>query len=177
MRGIGLATALTLAVAGTAAAQTDFERFQLFNECRSVDLRVGVSDDAIPFGLTEGRVQTLAESRLRAARLYDDSAGPYVGIYLDSATSPDERDLAFVLQVKFFKRVVDQDMFFRLERTSSAAMDALSFIVGSELAPTWEIGQVGVVVNRDGAFFMQNTSEMIDRFILEYLRVNEAACE
>lgn len=178
MRGLGLmATALTLAAAGTAGAQTDFERFELFNSCLPVDLFVDVSEDGIPFGLTEDRVRILAESRLRAARLYDDSAGPYVGVSFDASISPDERELAFSMRVRFYKQVLDLERFLRLVAADLDSMDAFSFSVLSIFSQTWETGRIGGVGERDGSFIMQGLSEMVDEFILEYLRVNEAACE
>ena len=72
---------LTLALAltvwpGHATAQdvSDSDRFQLFNECGPLDLVVeDYKDNAdwADMGLTVDRLQTMVESRLRAARLYD----------------------------------------------------------------------------------------------------------
>ena len=63
----------------TAQDVSDFDRFQLFNECRPIDLVVadyGVSGRSgwTNIGLTMDRIQTMAESRLRAGRLYFDLA-------------------------------------------------------------------------------------------------------
>ena len=96
MRVATLATALTLAAAGTAAAQTDREevlpsleqiqlnrqRFQLFNACLPVFVLPSVGGaGAGTIGLTRERLQTLVESRLRGARLYDNnSSGPILTV-------------------------------------------------------------------------------------------------
>ena len=45
----------------------------------------------------------------------------------------------------------------------------------SGLAATWETGHYGTH-GGDAGYIMQIVSEYLDRFILEYLRVNETAC-
>ena len=53
--------------------------FALFNDCKPVDLYVSLDDDSDgETELTEARIQTAVESRLRSARLYDPDADPYV---------------------------------------------------------------------------------------------------
>ena len=76
--------ALALAVwPGHATAQdvSGSERFKLFNECEPMNLVVeeykGNAEWA-DIGLTVDRLRTMAESRLRAARLYDATAGTYL---------------------------------------------------------------------------------------------------
>ena len=61
---------------GHATAQdvSDSDRFQLFNECGPMRLLVEDEADWADIGLTVDRLQTMAESRLRAARLYDATA-------------------------------------------------------------------------------------------------------
>ncbi len=66
---------------GTAQDDYSFERFALFNECEPMALLVeSLSSDAAEIALTRERIQTLAESRLRAARLFSDNlfGGPYL---------------------------------------------------------------------------------------------------
>ena len=48
-------------------------RFQLFNECRPFNFEVGLAGEPEGTGLTRDRLVTLVESRLRGARLYDNS--------------------------------------------------------------------------------------------------------
>ena len=45
----------------------------------------------------------------------------------------------------------------------------------SGYAATWETGNYGTHAGNAG-YIMQIVSERLDRFILEYLRVNETAC-
>ena len=69
-----LALALALAAVwpghATARDASGFDRFRLFNECRPMRLVVEEYDNDAPAAiwLTEARIRTLAESRLRAAR-------------------------------------------------------------------------------------------------------------
>ena len=150
--------ALALAVwPGHATAQdvSAYDRFELFNECRPMDLTVeDYEDDAgwTDIGLTVDRIQTMAESRLRAARLYDATAFPILYVNLGVSSS------SFSLGVKYRKVVYD--------RVSGE----------TNYATTWDIGSVGTH-GGDAGFILQGLSEYLDRFILEYLRVNEDACD
>ena len=69
---LALALALAAVWPGHATAQdaSGFDRFRLFNECRPMRLVVEEYDNdaTAAIGLTEARIRTLAESRLRAAR-------------------------------------------------------------------------------------------------------------
>ena len=57
--------------------RTEYERFALFARCGAVSLSVFVyGDEAEDMGLTEERVRTMAESRLRAAGLLYDEDRP-----------------------------------------------------------------------------------------------------
>lgn len=72
-----LATVPALVAAEESGALTAYERFQLWNERRPIELvDEGLHDNASEIGLTEERIETLVRSRLRAARIYsaDDSA-------------------------------------------------------------------------------------------------------
>ena len=134
-----------------AATQTTQDRFRLFNECEPMDLLVILEDDAAGLGLTEGRVRTLAESRLRAARLFSDETVTYLLVYVNVAGR------AFSLAVEYRKLVYD------------AASQELG------LSTTWSDGATGTH-GGGGTFIVQSLSEALDGFVLEYLRVNEDAC-
>ena len=138
---------------GAVAGEPD--RFRLFTRCMPLGLIVYVQgDQADEIELTEERVRTMAESRLRAARLYSSRAGvPYLRVTI--LTLDDGR--AFVAQVQLSKWLRD-DMS-GLERGSY----------------TWENLGFGTH-GRDAGFIMQGLSEDLDGFILEYLRVNEGYC-
>ena len=148
---------LTLAVwPGHAMAQdvSDSDRFQLFNECGPMELLVEEYKNAdwADIGLTVDRIQTMAESRLRAARLYDGTALPY--LYVNVNVVGD----GFSLSVRYNKLLYDP--------------------VSGETYPTitWDGSGAGTH-GGDAGFILQGLSEHLDRFILEYLRVNEDACD
>ena len=131
-------------------------RFELFTGCAAVFPAVFVfGDEAEEFGLTEERVRTMAESRLRAARLYGDGLSPSA---LDVLIRTLDSGVAFTIAIRLGK---------------VSLYDPASGVLGHAI--TWEqvtFGQHG----RDASFILQNLSEMLDGFILEYLRVNEGYC-
>ena len=150
--------ALALAVwPGHATAQdvSNVDRFKLFNECEPMNLSVeDYNNEAgwADIGLTVDRLQTMAESRLRAARLYDATALPFLYVNVKVVSR------GFSLGVDYLKRLYDP------------VSDE------SNYAPTWDIGGAGTH-GGDAGFILQGLSEDLDRFILEYLRVNEDACD
>ena len=131
------------------------DRFQLFTWCQPLGISVYVQgDQADDIDLTEERVRTMVESRLRAARLYDSHDGvPFLEVSI--LTLDDGR--AFAMQLQLWKWLRD-DMT-GLERGSS----------------TWEDLGFGTH-GEDAGFVMQGLSERLDGFILEYLRMNEGYC-
>ena len=138
---------------------SDFDAFDLWNECAPIWLVVeGLSDGAADIDLTEERIQTLAESRLRAARLYGEAAlRVYLYVRVGVLVSENRRSGAFNVEVVFKKYLRDGVS----EQNGYAA--------------TWEAGHYGTH-GGDAGYIMQIVSEHLDRFILEYLRVNETAC-
>ena len=141
--------------AGGAAAQdiSPRDRFQLFNECRPMNLIVAdVSAAAAEIDLTTAAIQTAVESRLRSARLYDVDAGSllYVNVIVVGR--------AYAFDLEYTKVVYDQ--------------------VSTErgLATTWESGQVGTH-GGDAAYILAGLAGYMDVFLVAYLRVNESACD
>ncbi len=134
--------------------------FELFNACRPLRLVVeGLPERAAEIGLTKERIQTAAESRLRAARLYtelffdEDWTSPRAYLYVNvNALGP-----AFSLDITYNKWVRDEE--FDL----------------SGRARTWHTGSLGTH-GGDAGYILQGVSEHVDLFIAEYLRVNEASC-
>ena len=135
-------------------------RFELFNNCEPMGLSVNSQ-------FIKDRIQTMAESRLRAARLFAFEVTPttssmvvFVGRSQIKDTDGTQIGVMAVANVSYRKLVEDAWGNARPAETWS------SFIYngygGTEEAITGGI--------------MQNMSEMIDGFLLEYLRVNEAAC-
>ena len=147
-------------VAGLAGAQDDLERFklskerfELFNNCRAMGVVVGFSDDDdAPLGLTEDRISTMAESRLRAARLYDVDAGTWLSVNVNIVS------LSYSRSMGYFKPV----------------RDVPSGEAG--FAVTWR-DRGGTGTHGGSAdFILGALSEYIDTFIRKYRRVNETAC-
>ena len=155
--------------AGAQVAPHQIERFELFNECRPMDLMVLMAehDDTAAIGLTKDRIQTMAESRLRAARLYDADAETLLGVYVvvDGAG-------AFKWEVNYYKPLYDA--------VSGETLTRKTWISESN----WFGIRLRSGIRRlsydthggDADVIMQGLSERLDKFILEYLRVNEASC-
>ena len=136
------------------------DTFQLWNKCAPIWLFVGgLPDDTADIDLTKERVHTLAESRLRVARLYGGVVLglPFLQVGIGVPVSENRRSGAFVVHVSFHKFVHDDisDHY--------------------EYAATWDTWNYGIH-SGDADYILQAVSEQVDRFILEYLRVNETAC-
>ena len=135
------------------------ERFRLYNRCRPVELVIEPLDDhAAGIGLTEERIRSAAESRLRGARLYADLpfrtnfAELHIRIKVGGASG-----MAYSMEVQYRKWLSDAE-----SGESGRAM-------------TWESGAVGTH-GRDAGHILQFLAEVMDRFLAAYLRVNEADC-
>lgn len=109
--------------------------------------------DAEEIGLAKDPVQAAAESRLRSVRLYENSnATPFLSITIGVLRC------AFSIHVQYHKRLFDYQ-------------SGLSF--GTV---TWERNTIGIH-GKDSRFILSSVSEFLDNFLVEYLRVNEKACE
>ena len=132
--------------------------FELFNECRPVHLFVRVQDLENllnPVPEMEERISTMAESRLRAARLFDESRA---------------RDALVVGMSRF------DDSYLVTVAFNRQTFEPVSGKWRS--ATTWREPDLRYrfpSYTSDSA--MQIVSDGIDKFILEYLRVNESACK
>lgn len=150
---------LVLAPAAPAAAQDDHTaEFELFNDCNPMNLVVeGLPEGAEEIDLTKNRLQTQAESRLRAARLYDDEEKThylYVRVQVDALVGLGLG--TYAIEVSYNKFL----------------FDPVSRRAG--YATTWRVGSTG---RGDAPYIRQHVSEYLDEFILGYLRVNEDACD
>ena len=88
-----------------------------------------------------------------AARLYDADAGPsfYVNVHVG--------ERVFVLALKYRKGVYDP------------------ISTESGYATTWELGGAGTHGRDGAAYILSGLAGYMDRFLVEYLRVNESACD
>ena len=139
----------------------DTERSTLCNVCRPVLLRVKVSDvswDGPDHGLTEGQLRITAESRLRAARLYTDSgeeSNEAVLYVLVNILGEPLR--AFQVEATYYKRLLDP------------------VTVETIISATWR-GTSSWTSRPVRGRIVQSVSEIVDEFLVEYLRVNEEHC-
>lgn len=150
-----LALAAAMAVpAASASEETDLDRFMLWFGCQPVRLSVEHLDkEAADIGLTQEAITVAVRSRLRAARLYDETDFPFTFLYV----SVDVARQAFVINVFYNKWLQDQ--------------------VSGEggIATTWRSGTIGMHGN-DSGYILSHLSRHIDHFIDEYLRVNSDSC-
>ena len=141
------------------SAEESLARYRLLTKCEPVTLLVEeVSDAAKAISLTRQRIYSMAESRMRAARMYTDDVDQLIMHGYALHISIIVNQTAFSLDLQFLKWLTDP--------TSEQ----------SHLAATWETGFLAMH-GGNAAIIMQLLSERLDRFILEYLRVNEAFCE
>ena len=160
---IMIAAALALTTAPASAEEvSDWDRFQLWNACRPVDLIVeGLSDDAGKIGLRREDIETAVRARLRGARIYDENADPYLYVNVN-VLSP-----AFSTAVRF-KRNVEVLMPFWVKP------EGMGQLIG--YATVWDSEAVGLHGASGSGFILSGVARATDKFIDEYLRVNADAC-
>ncbi len=147
-----LVTAACCALQPSLVAGQEAARFELFADCGPIGLAVGnLSEDAAEIGLTESSIRDAAESRLRSARLYSEASDQYLYVNVTVVGH------AFAVNLRYKKRV----------------LDPLSGLGG--FATTWNSGGTGTH-GRDPGFILSGVSQHLDRFLVEFLRVNEASC-
>ena len=157
---------LTIAVALPALGQDydiqeQLDRFNLWNDCRPIDLVIeNLSDGAAEIGLELEDIEIAARSRMRSARLYTEEAPTpqsledYHRLYINVAVVGN----AFNISIEYDKYVhhLPSD--------------------GANLATTWDTGGTGTH-GQDANYIISTLSQYMDRFIDEYLRVNDSACD
>ena len=132
----------------------DLAHFKLFADCQPMQLIVeDLRSDASDIGLTKASIQAAAESRLRSARLYDSDPLTYPYLYINVNVV----GRAFNIGLEYSKPVYDP----------------LSDSHG--VATTWNKGMVGTH-GGDAGYILSSISELMDTFLVEFLRVNEEAC-
>lgn len=133
------------------------DRFQLFNRCKPMVLSVGLSPAAAKIGLTKKSVQAAVESRLRSARLYASEVTSKATTVL--SVRVDVAGRAFAIRLGYEKWLYDP-----------------RFAVQGGVATTWSLGTIGTH-GEDSGYILSSIAELMDRFLVEFLRVNEEACE
>ena len=146
-------------------SQQELERFRLFTACAPVSLRVFVGDDDDePIGLTGDRVRTMAESRLRAARLY----------------TPDLSAATLDMGIVVFRNAYAYNAVIAKRRPDPfAPLSIFDPFTGG--LPTSGLAIPAIGTHGGGAtganFIMQNLTETVDGLISDYLRVNGEYCQ
>ena len=146
-------------------------RFELWSGCQPMDFFVNVDGDAEKIGLTSESLKAAVESRLRAARLYateslDSDFHSLVrrGVLYDFMPLRSLHVDVHVLGPAFSSTL----------RFGKWLHDPASGTRG--LADTW-VDRVLGTHGRDGTYVLRTVSELLDRFIARYLRVNESSCQ
>lgn len=130
------------------------KHFKLFAKCQPIDLLIeGLPPDASKINLTRESIQITAESRLRSARLYHSEARYTLYINVNMVGPAYSVSLDFKKPVRDF---FSNDLF--------------------GMATTWNIGSIGLH-GSNGGFILSSISQLMDRFLVEYLRVNEKSCQ
>lgn len=151
-RGRAILVLAVVLATGAATAQSAVERFELLNSCLPMNLVVeGLDSDATAIGLTEGAARAAVESRLRSARLYDSETNTI--LYVNIAVLRQ----AFSISLRYYRPV--------------RALE--SGLVG--LGITWNTGGIGTHAG-DPDYILSSLRRYMDRFLSDYLRVNEEAC-
>ena len=179
---------MSLCISNANSFSEERKYFELFSNCRPVNLLVdgegplskilggGWSQEAQKIGLTPESVRNVAESRLRAARIYgDDIFGPllHITVNVDQIRSKSGGTLGriFFVQVRLFKSVVDYNQYLRIMRTGKTEGLPKK---GWGLATTWERNTYGTLGrhDKDPGFILSYVSRFLDEFLVEFLRVN-----
>ena len=135
-----------------------------------------LDEDANRGDLTEEKARNAAESRLRAAGIYDPGAVPY--LYININVGPPEkgsRHFPFYAIGVEYKRVLLDDRALGLgyRVLDSDFEDHLYGLYG--FAATWDTGGAG---QGDSSYILSNLSRLLDKFLVDYLRVRDSkACQ
>ena len=116
-----------------------------------------LDEDAIRGELTEEQIRNAAESRLRAARIYDPEADPYLYINVNAGFPQGGHFSFFAIGVTYNRVLLDP----RLPKFGYAA--------------TWNTGFAG---QGGSSYILSNLSRLLDKFLVDYLRVRDSkACQ
>ena len=137
-----------------AAATAQSERFQLFNNCKPLELVIEtLSADELEVGLTQEGIEFRVVSGLHAAQLYDPDVTPF-GAFLYVQVSVLGR--GYVVITELNKLVVD------------------SATISRGFAATWGLKTIGTGAWADTILGV--VDEHLGDFIRQYLRVNREVC-
>jgi hypothetical protein len=149
---------LMLTSAAGFAAPDTYDLFRLCPPDEGMRLVVESLHEAANRGdLTEEQIRNAAESRLRAAGIYDSEANPYLYIRITVGDPQMGRFPFYSIEVKYSRTLFEP----RLPWSRSAA--------------TWRIGSAG---QGDSSFILSDLSQHLDKFLVDYLRIRDSeACQ
>lgn len=152
----------------------------VFNECKPMNFNVYVSSDSDIAEDVEQRLSIAVETRLRSARLYSDEGYPSIDItfvLIDTRTVGDRHTgFATAINLEYAGwAFVTNELVVRDNNVSDLEfLESLEFprviAAWSENAVTFE------PVSEQGNNAIETALEVLDEFILEYLRENEDYC-
>ena len=142
------------------AAADDSDLFDLCPPDERMHLTIEtLPDDAAQTGLTRDQIRNAAESRLRAAGIYDANADPslYINVNIGRPTTGSRH-------FPFYSIIVEYNRFL-LDRR-------IPLVRGVR---TWWTGSIG---QGSSSSILSSLSGHLDRFLVEYLRVRDSeACQ
>jgi len=176
---LALAAVAAALLSPAAAAQdgtVDPDWAKLWTACRSVDVGVFVNDAARSLGVVDPvALETMAENRLRAARLLGptaDVAGG--GLTINVAVVEGDTVNVYHFAVEFVRALINPFNAEGAFEFEPPLDNRIAPVTAKEYAAT--IGWFGVRADL-AADVRAGISDGIDEFIRDYLRVNETACE
>lgn len=150
---VAAATMPVSPVGAQRSVAENLAKFQLYTACLPINLIVeSFTGDEEDIGLSRQAVVNAAESRLRAARMYDDAVSWHLYIRIKVV------GLAFRIDIQF-RRIL-----YQYNRLLNG------------FASTWETGSTGTH-GKDAQYILGSLSQHLDSFLVDFLRVNEPACD
>ena len=149
--------AMLLAFTTAVHATSDYDLFMLCPAQEGMRLLIEeVSPDTADGGLATEQIRNLAEVRLRAATVFDPTAEPflYLGVGAGDRVEGTNHFPFYSIAVEYTRGLVDLD-------TSMAGWGS-----------TWSKTSTG---QGDSPFVLSHLSEMLDSFLVKYLRVRDSA--
>ena len=127
--------------------------FELYVACEPMKVLVeNVGNYGKKINLFKESIQNAVESRIRSARLYDSDGLSYLYVNVNVVRG------AYNVSIYFYKYV--RDLYTKL-RTQ---------------ANTWGTSSTGTH-GGDSGYILSDLSQQMNKFIVEFMRVNEKACE
>lgn len=156
----------------------DDDAYQLWNECKKIRPMTYISTSLSEKGLETARVATLFESRLRAARIF--AAVKKMDSLEDLKNLVNTDHLNVIVESVIFDdtKFLAGATIYTISLEYVRIIDDLGFGQGGSVV-LWDLDEFGFGGTPEVAksSIMETLSEFADKFVSEYLRVNEQACE